>query len=199
MKIVLATNNLGKIKEIQNFLPSHDVVSYQEFLTTLEIEETGDTFAKNAKIKAQAIYELLASKLKDFIVIADDSGLSVEALEYRPNIFSARYAGLDASDTQNLEKIVQELQSKNLTSSKAFYTAAICIAYKGEYYTTHGWCHGEVITTPKGSNGFGYDPIFIPDGFSQTFGELDPKYKKELSHRAKAIELAMVLVESLVH
>lgn len=196
MQIVLATTNKGKLKEIKQMLPNHNVISFTELLGNLEIEETGDTFAANSTLKAKTIYALLKSQIKDLIVIADDSGLSIEALDNRPNIFSARYAGIGANDEQNRQKVIKELSSLKLTKSKAFYTAAIAIAIDDEIFVTHGWCHGEVICENRGTNGFGYDPIFIPDGYDKTFGELDESLKKTLSHRAKALKLAMICLNS---
>lgn len=193
MKIVLASNNKGKIKEIKELLPDFDVVGFGEILGDLDIPETGTTFAQNACIKAQTIYDLLQDK--DVLVISDDSGLSVEALDFRPNIYSARFAADNATDEQNNQKLITQLQNLGLQSSPAFYTAAIAIAYQDKLYTTHGWCHGTITTLPKGSNGFGYDPLFIPQGYNKTFGELEIGVKKNLSHRAQALKLAMVVVK----
>lgn len=198
MQIVLATTNKGKIKEIKQMLPNHNVLSFSEILGDLEVEETGSTFEQNAKIKASTIYSLLKDKIKDLIVISDDSGLSIEALDWRPNIFSARYAGENANDQTNRQKVILELQKLGIEKSNAYYTAAIAIMLDDEIFVTHGWCHGEIITQEKGANGFGYDPIFIPSGYTQTFGELDESLKKTLSHRAKALKLAMILINSKI-
>jgi len=125
------------------------------------------------------------------IVISDDSGITVPKLNNEPGIYSARYAGVDASDKDNLYKLIDELNKKGLAQSPAFYTACIAIVHKNETYTVHGWMHGNVINKAVGSQGFGYDPMFIPTGFDKTLGELPHEVKKEFSHRSKALELAM--------
>ena len=196
MKIVLATNNKGKIKEIKQMLSDHDVSGFGELLGDLEIEETGETFAQNAIIKAKTIYDILKKTHQNLIVISDDSGLCVKHLDNKPNIFSARFAGENATDEQNREKLSIELNKIGKSSSPAFYIASICIFLDDNFFVTHGWCHGEVICESRGTNGFGYDPMFIPDGYDKTFGELDESLKKTLSHRAKALKLAMICLNS---
>jgi len=200
MKIVIASGNKGKIKEFQTLLSNHDVITFTELLGDFDIVEDGDTFKENAIIKAKTIQEKLKQKYKNenFLVISDDSGISVEALDNEPNIYSARYAGINASSKQNNEKLIKNLKAKNIKSSKAFYTACIAIAYKDDIYTTHGWMHGNVIDNQIGTNGFGYDPLFIPNGYTKTLGELDFDDKKELSHRTKALNLAMIIINSII-
>jgi len=194
MQIVVASANLGKLKEIEAFL-NKKVTPFKELLGDLKIEENGTTFAQNALIKARAIYNLIDKKR--YIVISDDSGISVEALDFEPNIYSARYAGIGASDKDNLQKVVDGLNAKDLSSSKAYYTTAVAIVSKWGEYVVHGWMHGSVITTPKGNKGFGYDPIFIPEGLDRTLGELDDEVKLELSHRSKALSLAKPIIDML--
>lgn len=186
MKLVLATSNKGKVKEIKYIYSDMDVAAYSDLIEPFEIEESGSTFKENALIKARAVYEALHDK--DAIVIADDSGISVDALDGAPGIYSARFAGENASDKDNLNKLVDELKKLSLKESKAHYTAAIAIVTKDSEFTIHGWMYGRVITTPRGENGFGYDPIFIPEGYEQTLGELDDATKKELSHRSQALK-----------
>jgi len=200
MKIVIASGNKGKIKEFQTLLSNHDVITFTELLGDFDIVEDGDTFKANAIIKAKTIQEKLKQKYKNenFLVISDDSGISVEALDNEPNIYSARYAGINASSKQNNEKLIKNLKAKNIKSSKAFYTACIAIAYKDDIYTTHGWMHGNVIDNQIGTNGFGYDPLFIPNGYTKTLGELDFDDKKELSHRTKALNLAMLIINKII-
>lgn len=201
MKIVLASSNKGKIKEIQKFLSDCEVVAFSDLIEPFEVIEDGDSFKANAIIKAKAIYEKLKSenKLEDnMVIMSDDSGISIEALNNEPNIFSARYAGVGASDKDNLNKVINELNKKGVKESKAFYTASIAIASKEGISTTHGWMYGKVINEARGENGFGYDPIFIPNGFTQTLGELTDEVKVKLSHRSKAIENAKFILKSLV-
>jgi len=193
MEIVVASGNRGKIKEIEAFLGCK-VTPFKELVGDLEIEENGTTFAQNALIKAKAIKDLLDD---NYIVISDDSGISIEALNWEPNIYSARYAGLNASDKDNLQKVVDNLKKNGVSSSKAYYTAAIAIVSKWGEYVVHGWMHGRVIDTPKGDNGFGYDPIFIPEGFNNTLGELEDSIKLNLSHRSKALNLAKPIIKML--
>jgi len=196
MNIIIASSNKGKIVEIQRWLPEHTVTPYSEILGSFEIEETGKTFQENAIIKAKDIVKRLEESKyeKEYIVISDDSGITVPALNNEPNIYSARYAGENASDKENNAKLISKLNEKNITKTKAFYTACLAVAYKKEVYTTHGWMHGEVINQEKGDGGFGYDPLFIPDGYKNTLGILENSVKKELSHRSKALVLAMKVI-----
>ena len=195
MKLVLATSNKGKVKEIKYIYDDMDVVAYSDLIEPFEIEESGATFKENALIKAREVYEALDDKY--VIVIADDSGISVDALGGEPGIYSARYAGIDANDKDNLNKLIDSLKEKGLSSSKAHYTAAIAIVTKDVELTVHGWMYGDVITDTRGENGFGYDPIFIPEGYTATLGELDEKTKKSLSHRSQALKHTKSLLHSL--
>lgn len=195
MKLLLATSNKGKIKEIKELCSGFEVVPYSDIIEPFEIEESGSSFKENALIKARAVFNVLSDK--DAIVMADDSGISIDALESRPNIYSARYAGEGASDKDNLQKVVDELKAIGVDSSKAHYSAAIAIVTKEMEYVVHGWMYGKVVVTPRGENGFGYDPIFIPNGYNQTLGELDDATKKSFSHRSKALELAKIIIEYL--
>lgn len=195
MRIVLATSNQGKVKEFQSWIDAYDVVAYSDIMEPFEIDETGTTFQENALIKARAVYEKLSDK--DDIVLSDDSGISVPLLGGEPGIYSARYAGVHANAKDNLNKLIVALKEKDLLRAPAFYTAAIAlVCHKGEF-CVHGWMHGEAIADERGSNGFGYDPMFIPYGYDQTLGELDESVKKAFSHRARALELAHIVLKSL--
>lgn len=196
MKLVLATSNQGKVREIKAMCRAYEVVPYSELIEPFEIIEDGATFKENALIKAQAVYRALNDE--EALVIADDSGISVDALDGAPGIYSARYGGVGANDRDNLLKVVTELKARGLHRSKAHYTAAIAITGALGSFCVHGWMHGEVIDTPRGNGGFGYDPIFIPQGYDRTLGELDEEIKKTISHRAQALELARVLLRALV-
>ena len=196
MKIVLATSNNGKIKEFKKLLPDFDVLTFKELIGELEIVEDGHSFKENAIIKAKTIYEKLNDE--NIVVISDDSGITVPAINNEPGIYSARYAGEGATDKQNNEKLISELNIKALKSTPAFYTACIAIAFKGEIYTVHGWMHGNVINKEIGTQGFGYDPMFIPKGFDKTLGELPLEVKKEFSHRSNAIKLAMKVLDVIL-
>ena len=187
MRLILATSNKGKIKEIKELCTQYDVLPYSDLMKSFEIEETAYTFKGNAIIKAQTIFNAINDK--NAIVLADDSGISVPVLNFEPGIYSARYAGVGASDKDNLNKLINNLKAKNIKKTTAFYTAAIALVTKDGVKTAHGWMHGDVIDQIKGKNGFGYDPCFIPDGFTKTLGELDQSVKKNLSHRSKALSL----------
>ncbi len=199
MKIVLASANKGKIAEFQKLMPDDEVLAFSEILGQIEIDEDQDSFKGNAVKKARTIYDLLIEKgIKDVIVISDDSGISVPVLNNAPGIYSARYAGLNASDKDNNEKLKSELNNLGLEKTPAFYTACIALVYKNEVYTVHGWMHGDVINKELGENGFGYDPMFIPTGFDKTLGELPSEVKKEFSHRSKALKLAIKVLEVIL-
>jgi len=195
MQLVLATSNKGKIKEIAQLCDRFEVVAFSDLIDLGEIVEDGDTFAENAMIKARTVYEALNDP--DAIVLSDDSGISVTALDNAPGIYSARYAGKGATDKDNLYKLVDALKAKGLSGSPAFYTAAISIVCREGEYTVHGWMHGRVIDTPRGDGGFGYDPMFIPEGYDRTLGELDAEIKKRISHRSKALGLAKVVLATV--
>ena len=199
MQIILASSNKGKIREIKKLLPEHDVVAYSDILGAFEIIENGNSFKENAIIKAQAVDEKLKEKgLENYIVIADDSGITVPALNFEPGIYSARYAGENASDEENNKKIIKKLNEKSLNEADAFYTACLAIGYQNSIYTTHGWLYGKVINEIRGDNGFGYDPLFVPNGFNQTLGQLDENLKKDIGHRAKGLNLALKIIKSLL-
>ena len=199
MRIVLASGNKGKIKEFEKLMPNDEVVAFKEILGDIEIIEDKDSFKGNAIKKAQTIYdELLEIGLKDILVISDDSGITVPALNNEPGIYSARYAGENASDKENNSKLIDNLNKKNLEKTPAFYTACIAIVYQSQVYTVHGWMHGDVINKEKGEGGFGYDPMFIANGFDKTLGELGYEAKKEFSHRTKALDLAKKVLDVII-
>ncbi|MGF7405052.1 non-canonical purine NTP pyrophosphatase [Campylobacter concisus] len=208
MKIVLATSNLDKVKEIKEFLKGYEIYALSEVVKPFEIVEDGSSFQENALIKSKAVFE----KLKElglegeFISLSDDSGISVDALGGEPGIYSARYSDIDesgqmaaknATDASNRAKLISKLNALNLQSSLAHYTACIAISSKFGDYTAHGFMYGEAINEERGTNGFGYDALFIPDGFTRTLGELDNETKLKISHRSKGLELANFVLKSL--
>lgn len=195
MRIVLATSNQGKVKEFQSWISEYEVVAYSDIMEPFEIDETGTTFKENALIKARAVYEKLDTK--NDIVLSDDSGISVPLLGGAPGIYSARYAGVNANAKDNLHKLIAALKEKNVQRTPAFYTAAIALVCQKGEFCVHGWMHGEAIAEERGNNGFGYDPMFIPCGYNQTLGELNESVKKAFSHRARALELAYIVINSL--
>ena len=193
MKLVLATGNKGKLREFKQMCKD-EVVPFSDLLGEFEIVEDGDTFAANALIKAHTIYEKLG---EGYLVIADDSGISLPILDGAPGIYSARYAGEGVTDKENLYKLIEAVKEKELKSTPAYYTAAIAIVSKYGEYVVHGWMHGDVIDEARGEKGFGYDPMFIPAGFDKTLGELDEGVKSGISHRAKALALAKPIIGML--
>jgi len=195
VKLVLATSNKGKVREIKALCEDYEVVPYSELIDEFEIIEDGDSFKENALIKARAVFKALGNE--DVIVMADDSGISVDVLDGKPGIYSARHAGKNANDKDNLYKLIEDIKAKGVKSSPAHYTAAIAIVTKNSESCVHGWMYGTALSEAIGGGGFGYDPMFIPLGYDKTLGELDDKTKKKLSHRAKALQLAKVILQTL--
>ena len=198
MKLVLATGNKGKLREFKQMCQD-EVVPFSDLLGEFEIVEDGDTFAANALIKARTIYEKLGVKNPsiDYLVISDDSGISLPILDGAPGIYSARYAGVGVTDKDNLYKLIDAVKEKGLKTTPAYYTAAIAIVSRYGEYVVHGWMHGDVIDESRGNKGFGYDGMFIPAGYAQTLGELDDDVKSKISHRGKALELAKPIINML--
>jgi XTP/dITP diphosphohydrolase len=172
-----------------------EVIAFSDILGDMEIVEGGDSFKENALIKARTIYEKLESE--DYIVISDDSGISVPLLGGIPGIYSARYAGVGATDKENLLKLVNAVKDSGVERTPAYYTASIAIVSRYGEYVVDGWMHGEVLSKTRGNKGFGYDPMFVPHGYSETLGELSDEVKKAISHRGKALELAKPIIEML--
>ena len=186
-KLLIATNNPGKIAELKDMLASapFDLLSLDDFPAAAEVEETGLTFDENARLKARG-YALQTG----LTALADDSGLEVEALDNNPGVFSARYGGPGTSFAQKMAKLLAELDKTGDTVRRAHFVCAMAIANgKGEVlFTSEGICEGKIAPDPRGSGGFGYDPLFIPEGFDRTFGELSEAIKREISHRARAFK-----------
>ncbi|MGI8670134.1 MAG: XTP/dITP diphosphatase [Aridibacter sp.] len=187
LTLVIATKNKGKIKELNQILKDLPIKlkSLDEFENIAEVAETGETFAENAKLKAES-YAVQTG----FWSLADDSGLEVEALNNAPGVFSARYAGENSDDEKNVNKLLDELDKTNNINRYARFVCVIAIANeKGKtQYIAKGICNGRIAEKPFGTNGFGYDPLFIPDGFEKTFGELSGDIKQKISHRAIALK-----------
>jgi len=195
LKLVLATSNKGKVREIKAMCKDFEVIPYTELIQEFEIIEDADTFKDNALLKAHAVFKALNDE--NLIVLADDSGISVEALHGAPGIYSARYGGEDATDKDNLQTLMKNIKATGVDSSPAFYTAAMAIVTKSSERTVHGWMYGTALTKAQGEGGFGYDPMFIPLGFDKTLGELDDETKRKLSHRSKALSLAKKILKTL--
>lgn len=187
MEIVLATKNAGKIRELGALLTAAPikVLGLGRFETIAEPDETGATFSENAVLKAK-YYALQTGRA----ALADDSGLEVEALGGAPGVFSARYGGENASYPEKISLLLEEIRQSGSTNRGARFVCAMAIADAtgGIEFIAEGVCRGRLRDAPRGAGGFGYDPIFIPEGFSETFGELPDSIKQKISHRARAIE-----------
>lgn len=193
--IVAASRNQHKIDEMQAILKKFgmEIVSRDDAgVPKIEIEEDGETFEENSYKKA---YEIM--KLCGKTTISDDSGLMVDYLGGAPGVFSARFAGEDGNDAKNNEKLLTLLADVPYKEKRAKFVSVITMVFPdGETITARGECHGHIIDTPVGENGFGYDPLFVPDGFQRTFAQLTPEEKNEISHRANAlVELERLLKE----
>lgn len=182
-KLVIASHNSGKVVEIRALLEPFavQVVGASE-LGLPEPDETGETFAENASIKAET-----AARQSGEIALADDSGLCVAALDGQPGIYSARWAGPEKDFRTAMARIESELKSKAAKDSRAWFVCALALAAPGQATGIFdGRVFGSLTFPPRGSKGFGYDPIFVPEGYRQTFGEMDPDKKHAISHRARA-------------
>ena len=184
MKLVLATRNKGKIVELQRIIaevmPEVELIGTDSFPNLDDVEETEDSFSGNALLKAHAV-----AKATGLPAIADDSGLSVNALNGAPGIFSARYAGTHGDDFANLNKVLKNMDGV-LDRSAAFHCAAAFAKPDGFELVVEEKLIGRLTTTPIGESGFGYDPIFIPDGFEITTAQMNPALKDQISHRGMA-------------
>ena len=183
-KIVLATRNKHKIEEIKTIL--HDlpleILTLNDYPDVPVLREDGTTFQENSLQKAQAVYQ--HTKLA---ALADDSGLEVFYLNGRPGVISARYAGNGASDEMNNEKLLRQMRGVAPRRRKAQFRAVLTLLDDKGVKVTEGICPGTLVESPRGTNGFGYDPIFMPDGFSRTYAELTSEEKNRISHRARAL------------
>lgn len=192
MELVVATRNQHKLYEIKTLLKNLpiEVFSLDSFKNVPEVVEDGKTMEENAIKKA-----IQTSKFLKRIVIADDSGLEVDALNGRPGVFSARFSGKGATYESNNIKLLNLLKDTPLNKRKATFRCIIAIADNGKMIgLAEGRCHGKVGFYPKGKNGFGYDPVFIPSGYKKSFAQLSPLEKNKISHRGKALAKAKQLI-----
>jgi XTP/dITP diphosphohydrolase len=196
IELVVATRNTHKTREIQHILgPDFTVRDLQAYPEIPNIPESGTSFEENAKLKALAV-----SRRSPALVIADDSGLEVDALGGAPGIYSARYAGANATESEKIDKLLRELARVRATEDRrrARFRCVLALARNGNLLGTfEGIVEGRIADKVRGHSGFGYDPIFIPEGFEQTFGELPTEVKNTISHRAKAIRALAVRLRRL--
>lgn len=181
-KIVFATNNTHKLEEVSAILKDKmQVLSLQEIGCTDDIAETAETLEGNAEIKARYVFERFQVEC-----FADDTGLEVEALGGKPGVHSARYAGEPSDSARNVVKLLAEMKDK--PNRKACFRTVICLIEEGNCRFFEGKIKGEIALTPSGKGGFGYDPVFIPEGYDRSFAELTSEEKNSISHRALAVK-----------
>lgn len=181
-KLVFATNNAHKLDEIRAILGNKmEILSLNDINCHADIPETADTLEGNAALKAQYIYKNFGLDC-----FADDTGLEVEALNGAPGIYSARYAGGEGHDSEaNMKKLLAEMEGKE--NRKARFRTAICLIEDGKEHLFEGIVNGEIIQERRGGSGFGYDPVFVPEGYTETFAEMGNDEKNKISHRARAV------------
>jgi XTP/dITP diphosphohydrolase len=202
MRILMATSNLNKVKEIREILKNMcntmEILSLKDIFDEIpEIPENEKTFSENALSKTN----WLAEKVKDSWILADDSGLVVDKLKGRPGVHSARYSGEPRSDERNIKKLLGEMRDfvDEGERNAYFCCAMVLVSPNAENsYIAIGKCRGKIAFSRMGNGGFGYDPIFIPDGYDKTFGELSSKIKNKISHRAKALEILTDIFEQII-
>ena len=186
--LIIATGNPHKLDEFRQLLSNSPIVVQSADVCggMPAVEETGATFAENAFLKARALREIAP---RNAWVLADDSGLEVDALEGAPGVYSARYAGPDAGDSDNITKLLRALQEVPAPERSARFKCVLCVIDHNDTATYfEGHCEGQIALETSGKQGFGYDPIFVPNGYQQSFAHLGSKVKSQLSHRAKAVQ-----------
>lgn len=207
MKIILFSSNENKIKECKKIF--NNISKYTNFISEFSVIESGETFVQNANIKLMSLVDKLDSKiLKKYILMAEDSGICIKELDNKPGIYSSRYANIkniklkeeinkakEANSNDNINKVIENLHNKGKKDSKAFFISCVNVYIQGKIYTTHGFLHGKVVDYKEGNNGFGYDPIFIPNGYNKSLGVLKDEIKNKISHRLKALELMKILLK----
>jgi XTP/dITP diphosphohydrolase len=194
MRILLATRNTGKIAELRRILTGFDVVGLEEFPEIGDVPETGVTFEDNALLKAREV-----ARQSGLPSVADDSGLCVDVLNGMPGVFSARWAGRHGDDKANLDLLLAQVSDVPDDMLTAHFTCVAALALpSGEHRVTEGVLRGRLIRTPRGTGGFGYDPIFVPDGDTRTTAEMSPAEKDAISHRGRAFRALAPVVRELL-
>lgn len=191
MQLIFATHNKNKVKEVNSLMPATiNLLSLGEANFTEEIEETEDTIEGNALLKARTVYAKTGMNC-----FADDSGLLVDALNGAPGVYSARYAGNQKNDADNIEKLLKELS--NETNRRAHFKTVMALVINHEAHLFEGIIQGSIIHEKRGANGFGYDPVFMPDGYTKTFAEMSFDQKSAISHRAIALNKLIAFLRTL--
>ncbi len=190
MEFLLASHNLNKLKELESIFPQNfSLKGLNDINDNDEIQETGLTLSENALIKARVIFDKHGGN-----IISDDTGLEIEALKGAPGVMSARYAGDDGNSLNNMEKVLSQM--KNISNRKAAFKTVIALILDEKEHLFEGIINGNISETMHGSGGFGYDPIFVPEGYSHTFAEMTLEMKNKISHRAKAINSLVEFLNS---
>jgi XTP/dITP diphosphohydrolase len=185
-KILVASNNKDKLSEIRKIFENEDlkILSLKDIGIEIEVIEDQETLEENALKKAREIFSV--SKMQ---TISDDTGLFVKALNGEPGVYSSRYAGENVSYDDNCQKLIKNMEGIPETKREAYFKTVICFYIeKDKYYLFEGICNGKIINTKRGAEGFGYDPLFIPDGYKKTFAEMNEDEKNKISHRGRALE-----------
>ena len=191
MKLVFATNNLNKLSEVKSLVRTNaSILSLDEIGCSDEIPETFPTIEENALQKAEYIYNKFG-----YNCFADDSALEIDFLNGEPGVYSARYAGANSDANKNIDKVLKNLSKTNLRSAK--FRTVIALILSGKKYLFEGECLGQISKNRRGIHGFGYDPIFLPKGFSKSFAEMTKFEKGKISHRAKAVEKLISFINSI--
>ena len=182
-ELIFATKNINKSSELKEILhvTNYKVLDLNDLGFNVEIDESGSTIHDNAKIKAFYLYEMTQKPS-----LSEDTGLEVDELEGEPGVYSARYAGLQRSDADNVNKLLEKM--KQVSDRSAQFRTVIALATSENVFYFEGIVRGKIAESPMGHGGFGYDPVFIPEGYDKTFGELSKEIKNKISHRAKAVE-----------
>ncbi|MCX7697634.1 MAG: RdgB/HAM1 family non-canonical purine NTP pyrophosphatase [Bacteroidales bacterium] len=190
MKLIFVTNNFHKLEEAWEILKDCqiEVLSLKDIGLEVPIEETGDTFDQNAMIKAQTIYQLVGLDC-----FADDSGLEVMALNNEPGVWSSCYAGEEGNSDKNISKLLRRLEG--IENRKARFVTVICFIWRGNSYFFKGEVYGQIIRERRGKGGFGYDSVFVPEGYDRTFAEMTMEEKNNISHRKKALMAMRTFIE----
>jgi XTP/dITP diphosphohydrolase len=191
MKLIFATNNQHKVSEIRSVLPaSYTIITLKEAGIDIDIPEPHNTLEANAQEKARTIFNMTQTNC-----FSEDSGLEIIALSGAPGVQSARYAGEGRSSADNNLKVLEQMKEEN--NRKAQFRTVICLLLNGEEYLFEGICEGTIISDEKGTEGFGYDPIFIPEGADKTFAEMTMNEKNQYSHRRKAVDKLVTFLNNL--
>lgn len=196
MEILIATHNLGKLREYQALLPDYTLISLNDIgLGAFEVEETGSAFLDNAALKA-----VRYARASGRLTLSDDSGLCVDALDGAPGVYSARYGGDDLDDAGRRAYLLAQMQHIPESQRSAHFVCVIALhdPRTGQTYAVEGICEGHVLTEERGSGGFGYDPLFVPQGYDLTYAEMPPEQKDALSHRGRAVQKLIPLLREVL-